>query len=435
MSDDAPLEELLQPLLGSGVPGSVTRRQARHDELAARLDAGFDPEYIRDFENFHSMEHAEIYRIAQTISPIAMTTLAGEWAELGKGFSLAVSLGTVMIRDRIARHWEGDAATAAAEATQRFGESAQQLCDAAQAVAQKLHIAADVGERVKSSVPPPTARIPMAFTALDPVAGAEAARQAEAIRVQAVHVMESLYKPYYRDSGAAVPVLPPPYVAATASGGEVAGGRQWGAASESGRHSSGADPAPGRSGSDHRGDLDSATSRTADGPHDNSGDRPAQSENAAQPSSFGDSTSDPATTTPAGTSGPSPLPGQPYGSGASGSTAGLGTPGGAGIGPSGGTGSAGGGVSSPWGPGLGAGAPGGPAPAGTDRSAPPAAAGSRNGGARPMGMYPGMMPPSSAQGNDDQRRVPSYLVTNDHGNELIGSIPDTAPPVLGADPT
>jgi len=52
-----------------------------------------------------------------------------------------------------------------------------------------------------------------------------------------------------------------------------------------------------------------------------------------------------------------------------------------------------------------------------------------------MGMYPGMMPPSSAQGNDDQRRVPGYLVTNDHGSELIGSIPDTAPPVLGADPT
>ncbi|MFZ3394864.1 hypothetical protein TVH25_16530 [Rhodococcus sp. 7Tela_A2] len=427
MSDDTPLEELLQPLLGSGVPGSVTRRQARHDELAARLDAGFDPEYIRDFENFHSMEHAEIYRIAQTISPIAMTTLAGEWAELGKGFSLAVSLGTVMIRDRIARHWEGDAATAAAEATRRFGESAQQLCDAAQAVAQKLHIAADVGERVKSSVPPPTARIPMAFTALDPVAGAEAARQAEAVRVQSVHVMESLYKPYYRDSGAAVPVLPPPFVAATASGGEVAGGRQWGAASESGRDSAGVDPTAGGFGSNRREDLDSATSRTADGPHDNSEDRSAKRENAAQPSPFEASGSDPATTTPAGTSGPSPLPGQPYGSGASGSPAGLGA--------SGGAGGAGGGVSSPWGQGLGAGALGGAAPAGTDRSAPQAAAGSRNGGARPMGMYPGMMPPSSAQGNDDQRRVPGYLVTNDHGSELIGSIPDTAPPVLGADPT
>lgn len=50
-----------------------------------------------------------------------------------------------------------------------------------------------------------------------------------------------------------------------------------------------------------------------------------------------------------------------------------------------------------------------------------------------MGMMPGMMPGPPRTGDED-RRVPSYLVTGDNGNELIGSIPDTAPPVLGVDP-
>lgn len=434
MSNDGnPVEELLQPLLGSGVPGSVTRRQARHDELAARLDAGVDPEYIRDFENFHSMEHAEIYRIAQTISPVAMTTLAAEWAELGKGFSLTVSLGTVMIRDRIARHWEGDAATAALTATQRFGDSAQQLCDAAQAVSQKLHIAADVGERVKSSIPPPTAQVPMPIAALNPVAEAEVARQAEAIRVQSVRVMESLYKPYYRDSGAAVPVLPPPYVAATGTAGDGgADGRSLVGAS--GTHASGSGaPTANRLDSDQRTDPGFGQSDTGERPGDGPGNTSSEStEGGAPPNSFEDSASDPATTTPAGAAATTPVPGQTYGSSPTGSHAGFGS---SGVGTPGSIGSGGGGGSSAWGPALGGLTAGGPATSGSDRPGPPsAAAGSRNAAARPMGMYPGMMPPGAAQNSDEQRRVPGYLVTNDHCNELIGSMPDTAPPVLGADP-
>ncbi|MFI6398375.1 hypothetical protein ACIBED_09720 [Rhodococcus coprophilus] len=429
-NDENPVEEVLQPLLGSGAPGSVTRRQARHDELAARLDAGVDPEYIRDFENFHSMEHAEIYRIAQTISPVAMTTLAGEWAKLGKGFSLAIALGTVMIRDRIARHWEGDAATAALTATARFGDSAQQLCDAAQAVSQKLHIAADVGERVKSSIPPPAERIPSAVAALNPVTEAEAVRQAEAIRVQSVRVMESLYKPYYRDSGAAVPVLPPPYVAATGAGGENAHGARRLDDTTGARASETGTPVASRLDADERADPGTGPSNTGDSPGENAANTsPRTSKGGAPPGAFEDS--GPATTTPAGAAGPTPLPGQTSASPQSGLPAGLGTSGNAGIGS---TGSGGGGVSSPWGSSLGGLAGGAPVSTGTDRPGQTAAAGSRNGVARPMGMYPGMVPPGATQSSDEQRRVPSYLVTNDHGNELIGSMPDTAPPVLGADP-
>lgn len=49
-------------------PESVARRQARHDELAGRVDSGVDPDYIAQFENFHGMEHEAIYQLSQTIS-------------------------------------------------------------------------------------------------------------------------------------------------------------------------------------------------------------------------------------------------------------------------------------------------------------------------------------------------------------------------------
>lgn len=430
---DNPLERLLQPLLDAGVPGSVTRRQARHDELAERLDAGVDPDYIRQFENFHSMDHAEIYRIAQTISPVAMTTLAGEWAKLGKGFSLAISLGTVMIRDRIAQHWEGDAASAAATATARFGESAQQLCDAAQAVAEKLHIAAEVGERVKSSIPPPATPIPLPTAALNPVADADAARQAEAVRVQAVRVMEALYKPYYRDSGAAVPVLPPPYDATTGhSGGgsgswssgppEAFGTRAAGSGSATGTATGGA--AAGRPGEPVDDTFDTARLPT----EGRGSGEPSGSDTSGGSITSTEPMTTPASTTPAAVSGGATTSGQPYGSSPYGSPS-------SGNGPSGGGGSGaygggGGGSSSPWAPGMAGG--GNPAASSTSQPGHQGTA-ARNGGMRPMGMMPGMMSGSPRTGDED-RRVPGYLVTGDNGNELIGSIPDTAPPVLGVDP-
>jgi len=49
-------------------------------------------------------------------------------------------------------------------------------------------------------------------------------------------------------------------------------------------------------------------------------------------------------------------------------------------------------------------------------------------------MMPGMIPPASSRGDEQDKRVADYLVTGDNGNELIGSLPDTAPPVLGAGP-
>ncbi|NLU64159.1 hypothetical protein HCA61_18080 [Rhodococcus sp. HNM0563] len=442
MSDnDNPISELLTPLLGTVPPESVTRRQARHDELAGRVGGGVDPDYIAQFENFHGMEHSEIYQLSQTISPLAMSTLANEWRDLGTVFSFTVAMATAMIRDKIAQHWEGGAAEAASSATELFGTSAQRLSDASLAVSQKLEIASDVGARVKSSVTPPSTSLPLPMDVLSPVAAADRERQQEAARQQAIRIMESLYKPYYRDSGSAVPVLPPPQdTAGSGSASAVTVGSGNPSAAGTGASSSSDRPWPANV-------QQPGSTVTANGNNTTDSSETDSSRNTQQHSGGSEASGAPqsesARTSPTSTTSTSTLPGnttaQPYGS----SATGAGLPGSGGYGSSGGgsgsgsgsgvTGTGGGGGSA-----LGPGAVGGVGGVGAAAASAPSAAqqgaaAARPGSMRPMGMYPGMMS-GQQRGNDEEQRVASYLVTNDHGNELIGSLPDTAPPVLGVDP-
>lgn len=421
-TNDNVVDRLLVSLgVDAPVPDSVSRRQSNYDTLVARIDAGVDPEYIAAFENFHGMEHADIHRLAQSINPVAMTTLATEWAELGKGFSLTVAWGTLMIRKLIGQHWEGPAAEAAMDATVRFGESAQQLSDAARATSEKLRIAADVGERVRASVPPPTVNTSSVLYALDPVAGAAAARQEEAVRAQAVRVMEALYKPYYRDSGTAVPVLPSPYAATTSRATEAFVPQGYGTPSVGGARTAG-DPTGMPSGDGERPGGQTATDAENRTDASTSGEG-TDGRSTGSDSAGGEGSNDPAATTPASTSPAasgalgSPT-GQSYGSPSVGSGGGL--PGAGGVGSAGGS-------SPAVGP-----APlvAGAAPTGGAAGQPGAAA-TRGAGVRPFGMMPGMAPASS-RGDEQDKRAAGYLVTGENGNELIGSLPDTAPPVLGA---
>jgi len=412
------------------VPDSVSRRQANYERMAARADTGVDPEYISAFENFHGMEHAEIHRLAQSISPVAMTTLATEWAALGTSFGSTMSWGTLMIRRLLMDHWGGAAGEAATEAALRFGESAQRLSDAARATSEKLRIAADVGERVRVSVPPPEdSAASLLLHTLDPVAGAEAARRAEAVRAQAIRVMESLYKPYYRDSGSAVPVLPSPFAATTDRAGERFTPTGYAPSDGATATGAGGDGTVAGAASGHPASTDD-TGNTVDRMVDGTG-QPSEAD--APGTTTG---TDPASTTPTSTSARSALPGgdatgRPYGSpipAAGSGSPGQGLPGAAGSGPYG-AGSSLSGSSPVAAPLLGGG------PAGTGPGANPATAGSaaRGTGVRPMGMMPGAVAPASGRDEQDKRAA-SYLVDDDNGNELIGSIPPTAPPVLGVDP-
>lgn len=45
------------------------------------------------------------------------------------------------------------------------------------------------------------------------------------------------------------------------------------------------------------------------------------------------------------------------------------------------------------------------------------------------GMAPGA---ARGKGDDDEHKIPSYLIDVDNGNKLIGKIEKVSPPVLGA---
>lgn len=424
MSDGTnPFDVLLSAFVGP--TPAVQRSRARYAELMEQVDTGVDPDYIGQFESFHGMEHSEIHRLAQTLSAEAMSTLSNEWHKLGTTFSFSIALGTVMILDKITVGWGGDAGAAAEAAVRHFGHSAQQLCTACLAVSQKLRIASEVGAHVQSAIGPPPPTVPVSVLDLGPLSSASMAERAEAERQQAVRVMETLYKPSYRDSGSAVPVLPPPHeIVGNGSGGVGSGrGGSGGAVPGRGGDPSGspADAAGTGTGAAGSGGGDPGSSRP--GSNDPSGhrdtDRGRTGSTGADPAgsaatSTGPAATSPASTAPTGTT----VPGYPSGTGIGGGH------------PGGGPGSAGG--HSMLGPGAvgGVGAPGSAPPPGTP-SANPAGRGT---GMRPMGMFPGMMAGAGQRGADEERRAASYLVTGENGHELIGSLPDSVPPVLGVDP-
>ncbi|WP_169330684.1 hypothetical protein [Gordonia rhizosphera] len=55
------------------------------------------------------------------------------------------------------------------------------------------------------------------------------------------------------------------------------------------------------------------------------------------------------------------------------------------------------------------------------------------GGMMPMGGAAGAAGAAGARGADDGHGAPDFLVTADHGSEVVGAMPQAAPPVLGGD--
>ncbi|WP_234420134.1 WXG100 family type VII secretion target [Rhodococcus ruber] len=423
--NENPIRSMLDPLLDPAVPERVDALTNWHTSLVARLDGSFDPDYASVFENFHSMEHDAIYRDVQRMDPGAMRSLAESWRAIATDMSIGFIFGTQMICNKIAEGWDGEAAQQAVAATRSFATSAEQLVAALLAVSTKLAAASEIATAVRTNVQPPPIRIPMPSGVVVPQDTAEFARAAEAARTEAVRVMESLYVPHYRESGTAVPILPSPHEATAGSGPLGPSPAERPADSANGR---GGGSGPAGAGSDGRPVTDTA-SPDAPAPDAPAPDAPAPDRHAAP----GDPTTgaaEPSTTVPAATTaaGATTTPERSPG----------GFPGGTGGATSGGGGAGGAGA------GTGAGAPGlgGPGPVGgvpmangTTGSAT-SGPGARAGSGRAGGMYPGMLgaPARPARDDDAARTVPSYLVGIDNGNELIGPMPLTAPPVLGVDP-
>jgi len=410
------VDELIAAL--GGPLATLHELQVRYEVLLFGLHNGFDPDYIHTFEHFPGWDFPQIQQQTQSIRPETMSAFATDWGALGASASTIV-LDRAPRMYELFESWLGGAGAEAATTTRLLNDSATELFNACTAVSTKAELAASVAEHVKTQMPAPT---PDTILLL-PSSGADAAAIAEEAHQEAIRLMETVYKPYYRDSGSEVPVLPSPFGTATSDYDDSGGGSVRGQSVSGGTTAADGSAGPAPDSSTAPSAQGSTTATTGSGNPDTRPDGTGSGTGSGSGTGQGAPT-DPAVTAPASTlPGATGTTGQPYGST-------LGHPGSGTAGSGYGGGHAGG--PSTLGPGAtgGVGVP-------TAASSPPATAPSSGTaartGMRPMGMYPGMVPPGRNDAGET-RQNSGYLVTNENGNELIGDLPNTVPPVLGVDP-
>ncbi|MFC9551753.1 hypothetical protein ACFTWF_12960 [Rhodococcus sp. NPDC056960] len=411
---------------------------------------GTDDPYIQTMESFHGMGHEEMYAKVQTMVPDAIGELAQACHNISN--SLPLAFGFAVLRNTISERWEGAAADAAAQATEKLAATSGQLTSSIAAIAVKLDILSSAAADVKASVPQPTSSPSvLSHLPLSPVAAEASETAREAARLEAVRKLEAIYVPNYRDVGTNVPQLPEPYTPSGVGTGSDGVSSTHGTVPHS---SSPWSPTNGDS-SSALGGGDASVNGEGSADVESSADAAAANTSAAN--------ADAAASQAAANQGAGPGSAAQTSAANAQNAAGTGSQSGsgAGVGGYGGTGgssSSGSGVggsgsaasvrrkndrrdseSSTSGVVPGSPIPPGGAAAGAGAAAAAAAATPvKPSMSRPgMGMAPGMMgaPGRGPAGNGDgdtEHQTPSYLITVDNGNDLIGKLDPVAPPVIGA---
>ncbi|QYB06352.1 hypothetical protein I1A62_18755 [Rhodococcus sp. USK10] len=446
MAPKDPLAPLSDAVLPNGAGDQHRTKLQRSAQQLGSED--IDPPYITTMESFEGWQHSEIYAKTQDMDPSVIGDLAQAChAIVG---SLPIGFGFALLKNTIAEKWEGAAADAALAATDTLAGASDQLTSGVQAIGVKLDILSSAAQDVKNSIPAPTSEQPLSLLPLTPTAAEAQEAARDAAREEAIRKLQNIYVPNYQDVGTNVPVLPAPHslsgvpgyvdpnLAAPTSGGPGS----WSAS-------------------------DSNTS-TASGNGDASvnGETPGDAESAGDDAATTSAANAEAAANQAANQGA----GANAGSGSAAQTAAANAQNAAGAGPQGsGAGGAGyGGIggsgrSGASGSGVGGSAsstrrkndkrdsesnsggvvPGGPIPSGGAAAGAGAAAAAaaatpvKPSMSRPgMGMAPGMMGAPGRPGGhgegDTEHQTPSYLITVDNGNELIGKLDPVAPPVIGA---
>ncbi|MGZ4557870.1 MAG: hypothetical protein ACXVGB_04490 [Mycobacteriaceae bacterium] len=483
-----PAHGLITEILGHLPPSPVTGdqhgsyssqqaaiRNEQQPALAGLAGGEVVPPAITAHDNFDAMSHQDMWKVAQNLDFGQMHGTADVWGDMGKVTEPAVADFGRSVSNAIAGGWNGQGADAAANVTGEYVARGNELAAALKLTSTNFHLAAVGASETRARVQPPTQidqselAAAQARSVVNPMASlndlvVQVQRQEEARKV-AVGVMEASYTPVYVQSDTGVPVLPVPVSPLKAAG---AGGT----GSPSSTGSAGGGYVPGQYPTGQAGGG-SGQSSAAFVPR--SGGRPggvggqsvggAAGGNGAGAGGFGQT---PGAVSSAGglgsantvAAGMSPemsglMAGGGYGSGADAGgygpngygAGGLGgvTGGGAGgvasFGPTG-SGGYGGGGSAGSAPGTGGAgsAMGRGATSGIGGSAAMAeGAGLRGGGAAGgvsgrggAGMGGGMGGGGAGKGDEDyEHNTPSYLITQEHGSEIVGELPRVSPAVIG----
>lgn len=402
------------------------------------MTAQTDGRAIADPENAQNFSHAEIKQAADQMNPDGLDGAFDAWSAISAAVTKAGQQFETAIQQAVEQHWEGAAADRAVRAIRDYATRVAELGESLDQQSAPLSSAASAAARFKVAVPPvvPTSNNPR---------GPELRNTQEE---QARDDMSTLYIQPYGNTAPTIPTLPPPVDPISVPGvvpGVVpgisptdTGSGQPGKAEDSGKTTE-----PGKtedtskagnpSGSEDTGKTQDSgkaedSGETADSEktesvapqsvsptqQSSSSTTPAATTHTATtvatPSTTGAQPPSPITVTSAGvtpgTSGPNPTATSPNPGGASGTGATTPSPGKS--------------------------VPGTTTP-GAATTQPTTATPSRVGATGAAG-YSGMFPPGARgrRGEDGEHKAATYLRTEEHGEELIGEVEKTVPPVLGA---
>ncbi|WP_036530178.1 hypothetical protein, partial [Nocardia sp. CNY236] len=182
---------------------------------------GPDPVYINSMEHFESMRHEEIYTKAQQIDAASILHASTTWLEVAGALTTSFPLTRDAV-DRVmnSMDWQGATAEAAMASARSFAASVDELASVLGQVGARLGGVAAAAEAVKLAVVPPGDSGPVGTIAraLEAAGVIDAHMAQEALRHEAILVMNMVYKPAYSAAGSGVPALPaPPEVPMTPS--------------------------------------------------------------------------------------------------------------------------------------------------------------------------------------------------------------------------
>ncbi|KGI80702.1 hypothetical protein IL38_15200 [Actinopolyspora erythraea] len=442
------------------------KRRQELEERNRRLDApaGYDPQSIKQHENWQSYDHKKIYDTNQSTLNFSDAKAVGEaWRDIGKKLA---ELGERLEGDStkaIDSGWSGKAAETAKQSAQPLATWARGSGECFRLTGNKIEEAGSAAGQVKEMVPPPrdynVSRSFFAGVASGPTGAQQDAKRQMQERQQeerkAQETMDRVLSATYRDVDATVPayrqldgepaqppsqppVGEPPAVPPAVPPGRTGQGTAPGDYSGSGVGGNGSDGAgsghgiqPGTGGSYPGQGGAGGGSGTGSGPG-TSGQPPGAGDYPDSPAGSGSAwTSDPGGSTTPGS------PGASNGPGGSGGAAGRGAGGSAGgVGGVGGYAGGTGGGGTPSGSGRGGTTPGSGGRAGTA----PIRGGSTTSGTAATGTTPGRAGGGRApvgglgagrgQGGDEdqEHERPSWLEEWD--DVWFNDMPRTAPPVI-----
>ncbi|WP_433731785.1 PPE domain-containing protein [Nocardia sp. CA-129566] len=404
------------------------------------MTAQTDGRAITNPENAQNFSHAEIKQAADQMNPDGLDGAFDAWSAIAAAVTKAGQQFETAIQQAVEQHWEGAAADRAVRAIRDYATRVAELGESLDQQSAPLSSAASAAARFKVAVPPvvPISNNPR---------GPELRNTQEE---QARDDMSTLYIQPYGNTAPTIPTLPPPVDPISVPGvvpGVVpgisptdTGSGQPGKTEDSGKTTEpGKTEDTSKAGNPSRsedtgkaeepGNAEASGKTEESGKTADSGKTEAVAPQSVSPTHQSGSQTTPATThTATTTATPSTTGAQPITVTSAGVTPGSSSPSPSATSPNP-SGASGTGTPTPS---PGKSVPGTTTP-GAATTQPATATPSRVGATGATG-YSGMLPPGvrGRRGEDGEHKAAAYLRTEEHGEELIGEVEKTVPPVLGA---